>query len=521
MHPLTKAREEGTPIARHSFIQMSKLTNLKGRINYIFSHARQENLYAVYDTTERKFWSELAKCNQEEFEKSGTDGKCIEARELIIALPESFVDYEPDMLLKLFVEHFKRNYEVECVGALHHNKRKTNYHIHLIFSERRLLEEPIEKVASRNMFYNEMGKRVRTKKEIMDEVGQVRKGCRIVPKGTVYERNIFITKDSKFKKEAFLNEVKCSFTELMNIYVKDKKEKLQVFDKSSPYLAMKKIGKNNPKAEQIESDNAVRQRWNQTVDRALVGGITEEKITGIKQTEIVDKAKSSIQKQGRQPQLFMAIVQLAIVALQILISQILKQIYQERNDTERTLPPIITIGETEDIQTIGEKKDGGIKKPLPAPPVKPALAEQYPNLSAIYRKLDNQNHAIYLKEQKLAEVKKELENTKGLFKGKRRKELQADINELVPLVDTMKQQLSEIVQGYGYKNVKEFLAKYAAAQAAYGEYLRAVKAWNNSIERRENPVSVLAKLERNKQRIRERDNKSKRTHSRSRDRDAR
>ena len=303
MHPLTKAREEGTPIARHSFIQMSKLTNLKGRINYISSHARQENLYAVYDTTERKFWSELAKCNQEEFEKSGTGGKCIEARELIIALPESFVDYEPDMLLKLFVEHFKRNYEVECVGALHHNKRKTNYHIHLIFSERRLLEEPIEKVASRNIFYNETGKRVRTKKEIMDEAGRVRNDCKIVPKGVVYERKIFTTKDSKFKNEAFLSEVKCSFTELMNIYMKDKKEKLQVFDKSSPYLAMKKIGKNNPKAEQIESDNGVRQRWNQTVDRALVGGIAEEKIMGIKQTEIVDKAKSSIQKQGRQPQL--------------------------------------------------------------------------------------------------------------------------------------------------------------------------------------------------------------------------
>ena len=41
----------------------------------------------------------------------------------------------------------------------------------------------------------------------------------------------------------------------MNIYVKDKKEKLQVFDKNSPYLAMKKVGKNNPKDEQIESDN--------------------------------------------------------------------------------------------------------------------------------------------------------------------------------------------------------------------------------------------------------------------------
>lgn len=112
---------------------MSKLTNLKGRINYISSHARQENLYAVYETTDKKFWKELAKCNQEEFSKSGTEGKCIEARELIIALPESFVDYQPNILLKLFTEHFRQKYGVECIAALHHNKRKTNYHIHLIF----------------------------------------------------------------------------------------------------------------------------------------------------------------------------------------------------------------------------------------------------------------------------------------------------------------------------------------------------------------------------------------------------
>ena len=72
------------PIGRNSFIQMTKLSNVKGRITYISSHAKQENLYAVYETIERKFWRELAKCNQEEFAKSGTEGKCIEARELIM-----------------------------------------------------------------------------------------------------------------------------------------------------------------------------------------------------------------------------------------------------------------------------------------------------------------------------------------------------------------------------------------------------------------------------------------------------
>ena len=48
-------------MTRHSFIQMSKLPNIKGRISYITSPARQENLYATYQTTDNTFWSNLAK----------------------------------------------------------------------------------------------------------------------------------------------------------------------------------------------------------------------------------------------------------------------------------------------------------------------------------------------------------------------------------------------------------------------------------------------------------------------------
>ncbi len=178
---------------------MSKLHNVRGRITYISSHAKQENLYAVYETTDRHYWTELARFNQQEFLKSGTEGKCIEARELIIALPESFPDlYDPSKLLQMFTNRFKEKYGVECVSALHHNKRKTNYHIHLIFSERELLPEPIEKIATRNMFYNEQKKHVRTKKEILDDSGNVRKGCKIIKKGEVYERTLFTAKNKLF-----------------------------------------------------------------------------------------------------------------------------------------------------------------------------------------------------------------------------------------------------------------------------------------------------------------------------------
>ena len=168
---------------RNSFIEMAKLHDLSGRIAYISSHAKQEYLYEVYATEpDRAFWRELAKCNREDFEKSGTNGKCIEARELMIALPESFIHHDHDYLLKRVVDEFKKQYGVECFAALHHNKRKTNLHIHMIFAERKRLEQPVEKIATRNMFYNEHGHHVRTKKEILDGDGNIRKGCKIIKK---------------------------------------------------------------------------------------------------------------------------------------------------------------------------------------------------------------------------------------------------------------------------------------------------------------------------------------------------
>lgn len=68
---------------RHSFIQMSKLPDLKGRISYIGSPDRQENLFAVYDTADTEFWTCLARESRQEFKRCGTEGKCIEAREKV------------------------------------------------------------------------------------------------------------------------------------------------------------------------------------------------------------------------------------------------------------------------------------------------------------------------------------------------------------------------------------------------------------------------------------------------------
>ena len=279
-------------MARHSFIQMSKLPNVKGRISYITSHARQENLYATYRTADNEFWSNLARESQQEFKRSGTEGKCIEARELIIALPEVYTKYEPQEVLEDFTEEFHRRYGVECVSALHHNKRKTNYHIHLIFSERKLLPEPDIKIATRSVFYDETGKRVRTKKEITGEDGQIRKGCTVIKKGEVYESHLFTVKDDKFKSEPFLREVKEIYTDLINRHIADPEHQLKA-----------------------------RQEWNRTADMALLSGIEETKILEIKKEEIHQKASQSIKEKGWLPTLFRSIIGRAKELLQSLIRE--------------------------------------------------------------------------------------------------------------------------------------------------------------------------------------------------------
>ena len=102
----------------HSFVMESKLHDVKGRVDYISSPKRQENLYAVFSNVEDSYWELLSEQNQRDFAKSGTEGTCIEARELIIMLPPSLIDYDHEILLKYMTSKFLEKYGVGCCAAL-------------------------------------------------------------------------------------------------------------------------------------------------------------------------------------------------------------------------------------------------------------------------------------------------------------------------------------------------------------------------------------------------------------------
>lgn len=566
---------------RNSFIEMEKLHNLSGRITYISSHTKQEHLYEVYATEpDRVLWRELAKCNQEEFEKSGTNGKCIEARELMIALPESFINYDHDYLLKKMVDEFKKRYGVECFAALHHNKRKTNLHIHMIFAERKRLDQPEEKTATRNMFYDEQGRHVRTKKEILDENGNIRKGCKIIKKGEVYERKIFTIKDGRFKQESFLDEAKVFYTDLINQMVIDDKDRLSIFDRNGPYLATKKVGKNNPKAEEIKADNEIRMEWNRVVDRAIVSGVPEAEILELKKTEITDRVKESVEQNGNKPELFEDIVRAAILLLECLIAKVMQKVmemvekavskaavieetpkkmpkesaghiqaedeptYQpeikkipfpfdhyrkseKQNQAEQPQQKGVAADKKSVIeQTKAEQKyvSAETKQPETERPLQPkpsVLAAKYPRLKEIEDKLKDQNRAIFEQEQKRDELKKELSECTGIFKGGRRKELQQEIDKVDKQISNMKKHLSSIVREYKFDSVQAFNKEFNASKREYFDYKAARAEWNKTyVDKAAVPMSIKERLRQKDQIVKARE--ADRTHqARQKDKGAR
>lgn len=427
---------------RHSFIQMSKLPDLKGRICYIASPDRQENLFAVYDTADTEFWTCLARESRQEFKRCGTEGKCIEARELVISLPENYSQYDPDEVLKEFTEKFKGQYGVECISALHYNKTKSNYHIHLIFSERRLLETPDNKIATRAVYFDETGKRVRTKKEITGEDGTIRKGCTVIPKGEIYEQHMFTTKDTFFKSKGFLAEVKELLTEQINLHVWEE-EKLAVFDQNSVYLPTKKIGKNNPLADEIRADNEARHDWNRTADLALIVGVPEEKVLEIKHEEIQNRSKTSISEHGWLPGL------------------IPHHRTESKVDSGASDPSGEAAAETE-----ARYRHGSIQRDerAPAPAQKVCIGDQ----------TDTGHRA--------AGVERAACRNHRHFQGKERKAIEAEIETAEKKVSDLKDRISRMVQEHGYPDGQAFMAAYNKAESIVKRYEWELAEWKQQVE---------------------------------------
>ena len=227
------------------YLDSRKLTNVKGRIKYITNKEKQENIVDYFNTADNEFWKMLAKENQERHRQVKAGGKCCEARELIIGIPQNAT-----ITAEQICNTFKNKYGVECSCAIHQNNKEgiINKHCHLIFSERVKLDIPeivAEKRAARTYYYDEKGNKCKK----AEAVKTVKKGT-ILQKGST---RYFSDKNEHFKTQKFVYECKELF--LKNLLQIDWSLRAE---KQNKELSEKHIGKNNPKAEYIKQNNKLK-----------------------------------------------------------------------------------------------------------------------------------------------------------------------------------------------------------------------------------------------------------------------
>ena len=252
------------------------------------------------------------------------------------------------------------------------------------------------------------------------------------------------------------------FTNEINQLVLHEEDKLKVFDKNSPYLATKKIGKNNPMEEQIKADNEVRQEWNRTVDRAIVSSVSEEDILRIKKNEITEKIKDSIDLYGDRPDLLTSIIKLAIAVLELLINRIM----------------LAAVGAAEKIvDTVA------IDKWKPSDNVKllktkmPFLVAKFQQLTDIDIELQKINNTIFEYQQQRSNLEIELLDCKGVLKSGKYAELKKRKDILDIKINNTKENISEILLKYGYENAKEFYTELFKAREEKIRYEEDYKDW--------------------------------------------
>ena len=250
-------------------------------------------------------------------------------------------------------------------------------------------------------------------------------------------------------------------------------------------MAMKKIGKNNPKAEEIKADNAARQEWNRTVDVALVEGVPEEDILKIKQEKITDETLQSIRTHGWLPDMFRQIIRGA--------KDFLQEVIFKFKLPPRTVPKI-------DLQ-------------------------EWKDMQKLMYELQGQSREIKRTQQDISSLKKQLSELRGLFKGKERKSLEGKIELLEDLEKRLHRSMGRIVKREGYPNVQSFQKVYNKAEELIMEYNEELRAWKNQTKpKKENPLeqpqkaSVLEKLHRYQQEGRQQPKRSVKKKSMDRER---
>lgn len=257
------------------YARQAPCSDAAGRADYISNPERQENLMATANTYSLpNYWQLLSADSQAAFRQAGgsRENQACEAREIHVQLPNSALErMTADQLAQKIANDFRSQYGVDCLVAIHYNKRRSNLHCHILFSERQELPAPDIKYADRNAFIGADGIRKRTKKEILDADGQLLPGCSIVKKGEILSARYFGDKNTMFAEKSWMDEYRLHMADWINRELQPD-ELRTVFDPNGPYLAQQHIGKGTPapKRRELEEWNKLVRIYNGLLDGGYV-----------------------------------------------------------------------------------------------------------------------------------------------------------------------------------------------------------------------------------------------------------
>ena len=91
-------------------------------------------------------------------------------------------------------------------------------------------------------------------------------------------------------------------------------------------------------------------------------------------------------------------------------------------------------------------------------------------------------------QEKVPKLKTQLAETKGIFKGRDRKELETKIRRTEEKISAMLEALPEILKEDGYPDVRAFMATYRKAEAVVEQYNRDLAAWERQVREKQKPA---------------------------------
>ena len=202
------------------------------------------------------------------------------------------MEEDPQVLAQRLALKFKAKHGVDCAVAIHLNAAKTNYHAHLIFSERVLLNDQRVSIASRNTYFDAVGKRS-TKAKCVGADGKLLPGCRMVQKGETFPVKHFSGKNGTLASKVFLKAEKQRYAEYFTQKTNDRWEVYNY--NTNPHIQLLNLvnGENKSLRAWKEAENAKRKQYNAGIDRAIdAGELTLEQAIELKKQVYLEIAEA-------------------------------------------------------------------------------------------------------------------------------------------------------------------------------------------------------------------------------------